>query len=1271
MDLRGAQSLKRPRRLASGPQAARSAGGEWVSRGDGVRAAGALSVQDAKLQCLATGSQRPAALPARPVAVVSPHALMPGEQRRLEYAAFEPGESLLQYFERTGIAEQLAGRPVVVTIDGARVHPRMWAHCRPRPGRLVRVQAVVESGGGGGKNPISTVISLGLMILNPGLGLATGWGFTGFAATLVGGAINFGIGMIANALFAPPRPNISDAAGQGIAGRESPTYSLAGGSNRARPFEPLPMIAGTHRYFADLGARTYTEFQGDDQYLYQVFDCGYNDITLSDFKIGATSIDAYADVTLEVSGSDGALTLFPGNVDTLAGADITHYAADYTVRTSSPDCTALAVEVTGSLFTINSDGQVQASEVYLDIVYRAVGSSTWLSFTGDGILQQVISATRTPVRRTWWLAVAQGQYEVGVRKASADSTDANQQIALAWSQLRCYQPDSADYNGRTRIALKIRASGQLSGQVAQFSAIARARCEVWNGAAWVTQETRNPAWWFRAIALGRFVTIGGRSTRVWGAGLASGRIDHDAIKAWGAWCDAKGLTFNGVFDQAGTSAADMLDALATMGRGSKTYANGKLSVVWDQAAQPVSAVFSMSNILPGSFSITYMSETLADEVLVRFINPDLDWQSDTVRCLVPGTVTPTRPRSIELFGCTDKDLAGRAGNLYAAQNAYRTRRYTWSTDFEGMPCRRGDVVQLAHDLASFDYSGRLLAGSTDVSLKLDRTVPLTGSGGYVTVVKPDQTFDTYRVNTGGGDTDTLTLASAMPFDPGADVDHPEIDYKWLFGSGDTPGRVLKIDTTQPQDENTVQITAFDELDVFYAAENAGYVYTPPRPVFGVPQVSNLQVAENGIRAGSNYLVVLSVTWDAYADYGGAELWAVVNGGARLQRGTFTRGRQIDFTVADGDVVDLELVAFSSLGRIGQTARLTASHTVSFADNFAPADVTTFLIDDQTLSWLPVLDVDLAGYRVKFNYGQNTDWGAAQGLHEGLLTASPWTMPVRPVGAITLMIKGVDWAGIESENAALIYTDLGDPVLAKLLETFDLHELGFPGTISGGSVSGGDLVADSTTAFWNSSEAVQFWSDDSDTFWPASLYAAMAYAASITPTRASVGSTMKISSTIAGENQAIEYRPQGPQQAWDDNSAEAFWQADTATFWPAPPDYQPWPGSISIINQPYDIRVSTGAGAVQGMVTALAVLVDTPYITERLNDVTISAGGTRLPITGTYQGIDNVQLTVQNDGNGAVGARIEDKDADLGPLIKTINDSGSAVAGRVDAFIQGY
>lgn len=1203
-----------------------------------------------------------------PVCVFSPHPLLPQQDRQFHYAVLEPGETLGGYLERVGILDCIRHRPVVVTIDHYRVPRDLWHHCRPKPGTLVNVQCIVH--GGDGKNPIATILSIGLMFVAPYLAVnVLGFAAGTLAATIAGAAISFVGNLAINALFPAPKPQLSAAQGGGLGGGFSPTYSLSGGSNRMRPYEPMPVPVGVIRVFPDLGARPYTEFQGEDQYLYQVFDFGYNDIDLSDFKIGQNPLGNFLGVTMEESGPDGALTLFPANVDTTAGAAITGSDGAAPVRTSSPNATALAVQIEGALFSTDSPtGTLVAWTIPVRIQYRAVGSAVWLPFVDGQVDTPLTNGTRKPLRRTYWRQVPLGQYEVIVNRQIATHTDDKYIEDVHWTQLRTYQPDTADYTGRKRVALKIKASGQINGVVEQFSAMVRAKTQVWNGAAWVTAQTSNPAYWVLAVARGKFV--GGR--RMWGAGLADARIGLENIKAFAAWCQAKGLTCNGVFDQP-ISAFDMLSSIALRGRGTISNGTGKLEVVWDAPDQPVVAVFGMSNIRLDSFEIDYTTENLADEVVANFFNAQTE-QRDMVRVLAPGVSAPVRSRNIELFLCDNPQEAGRDANLYIAANEWRTRRYRWRMDWDGMPASKGDVGRLSHDLASFDYSGRLIEGSTAAVLKLERKVPLNPAGSWVTLAKPDGTFATYAVQGGAGDSATLNLVANLPFnpsDPGPAGKRRPYDYRWLYGHTATPGRKIKIESIVLKGHDTVELTALDEVPEYYASENNPYLYTPPRPVFGgAPELANLQINEDGIRAANGYLASVIVTWDAGGDYFNAEVRASVNGGPLTPMGE-TRGRSFEFPVTDGSDVVVEVTAWTSLGRLGQTATLTVAKTVNFSALFKPANVTGFALAGDIFSWQANSDVDVVGYRIRFHYGNRRTWADANPLHDGLITESPWQPLTRPAGPVTFLIVAVDAAGLESAEAAFIVTDLGDPLVANVVTSFDLKAAGFPGTVTNGAIGGGNLeAADATGAFWSGNDAAPFWVSDGNSFWSAVTYRAMSYEFTVTPVTADAGSTLTIDTTVQGDPYTIEYRQQGPAPFWSGDDNVPFWSGDNAApFWQGPPAYLPWPGAIVARAEPYDFRITTGQSAVRGIISELTVTLDVPDIEESIPPTDIPAGGLILPITHTYRAIVNVQATLFSDGGNADNITVDNHDT-AGPLVHA-RQLLVAVAGKGSFRIKGY
>jgi hypothetical protein len=1241
---------------------------------------------------------------------------MPSSGREIVFMEFYPGETVESYLHRTGYLKRMGHQPYILTINGYRVPRSLWATCKPKPGMQIALYAYVQGGGGddgegGGKNVLGIVamvivVAIATYFFGPaGASGATGlWAAAGYSATVIVGSL------IVNQMFPPPKPPKPKSDED-----DSPTYSLSGGSNRMRRMEPFPKICGVHRVFPDFGSQPYSESQGDDAYGFYIFDFGYNDCELTDFKIGANSISNFTGVTLQISGTDGALTLFPGNVDSTVGTNLDHN--DWVVRTSSPDTVALAVEIGGSVFRILR-GSLQPIETQIQIQYRAVGAVDWtallyasdttpeivngspvlgvarlpdpqanpLHYVFDPITPDIgeiniVSFSRRPIRRKYFWHVAKGTYEVRVRHLSSLNEPPNEGITreIGWSQLRSYQPDTTDYTGRLRVALKIKASSQLEGVIDQFSAIARARTLVWTGSDWVLAHTSNPAWWFLDAARGTLVN----DKKVYGANMEDARIDIEGLKLFGAWCDTNGLKFDGVFDSQ-ISVYELLSAIAIMGRGTPTWATGKLGVVWDAPSLPITGVFGMHNILPGTFEVEYNTQDLAEVIEGEFINPELDWQTDIVRVNIPGASDLTRVRRLQLFGRINKTVAGQDVNLYAAQQVYRNRRYKWQSDWEAMPVSRGDVIQLSHDLSTLDYSGRFIEGGDSDTLKLPRKVPLYSGGSFIVIVRPDGEFSTFTVNAGAGETDTLQLVSPLEggtasYNPyGFLSTHPPYDFRWLYGATATPGKKLKVDGFRPMNTRVVEISCIDEVEAFYNAKNGTFEHIPVGPMFGgEPALESVSITEEGVRSGIGYVVRAIINWEVTGDYGFADV-KISRGvppvsDADITVATDIRGRSYEILVEDNTQLNVEVTAYSSVGRHGKSAKVSASKLIAFAASKIPFDVEWFQIDGTIFRWAANEEVDIKGYVIRFHYGTNLSWGDANPFHLGYLTGNAYAPPSVPPGIVTFMIKAFDAAGLESENPAFIIKDLGDPHIANVLEVIDFEADSFPGTVTNGTEIGSNLEANSSTSFYNVDENVSMYAqNDGDPFYKQDLFQQMIYETDefgiIT---ALAGSVASVEFTIQGVGLVIEFRNTGPNPIYGAD-AESFYGADADPFYDPPPDYSTYTGPFVIEHGAYQLRVTIGEGMTQAIIDHLTLTIDAPDIEDRLDNVSIGAAGTRLPITpDLFTSIKNVQLTLQSDGGSAITAEIIDKDTDLGPLVKCFNSVHTAVTGLVDAVVKGY
>jgi len=1069
-----------------------------------------------------------------PRLVYSPHPLLAAADRRLVCEPFAAGETLAGYLRRAGV--DLA-RPLAVSLNDRPLARAELDTLCPRAGDLITARATVQGGDTGNSNVAATILTIAVLIFAPEFGAYIGGLDIGIGASAAQALFTIGGVLLINHLLPPPTPRIP-----GVSDNEdSPTYSLTGAGNRARLYEPLPLVLGTHKIYPDYGARVYTEFVGEDQYLYQVFNFGLSDITLANYQIGDTPITSFDGADIEESGTDGALTLFPGNVDSLAGGTL-DFDTGWIQRTGSAGSTRLSVEISGLLFGVY-DGVVGGNEAWIEIEYREAGSGTWLPFAdpytlpawqaetfypagsyvvptvynnrkydthADGtsgetepswpslplsenfidgsvfwhsIFYYFVTAsgfpiwntTRKPLRRTYSRSVPVGQYEVRVRRLTPNGNDTYNISQLVWTQLRSYQPDGADYTGQKRVALRIRASGQLQGQVDAFNAVAAARCEAWTGSAWSLQATGNPAWWFRWFAIGK-ADAAGRA--LFGAQLPDARLDLDALKLWGAYCDANSLTFNGIIDTQ-QSCNDTLMAIARCGRARPTWASGKLGVIWDAAAQPSVAVFGMSNIRRNSFAVQYITGRLADEIVLQFINPDIGWMPDTLRATVPGVTTPAREAAVSLFGCTNLAMAAKAANLLAAAQAYRRRVVSWETDMEGQVASHGDVVTLSHDLTQWGYSGRLVSGST-TALVLDRAVPFTPAAShYLGVRFPDGSYDIYDVDYQAGEASAITLATPLPSAPDADANHPPLDYLWFFAPQPTPGKKVKITSIKPISAHAVRIAATDEDPDYYTAENNSYTYVaPPASAGATPGIANLTISDTLIRIGSGFATRIALAWDVTGTSGGARIRAAYEDSLRSGFGPFedlgtTDRRAFDFQGPVSGRVQIEVSVFNYFGRVGASGIAITTYTILGKD-LPPADVASLNVAQNgntiTADWDEVPDVDVVIYDLR--YGNP---GAVFDAMQPLTVAeagTSFTTTKLPPGSWRVGIKAQDSSGNQSVNAAyddITVTNFQDIIVsAPQAPSWDSYALQFD---AGGA---GYLAATSPVVGLSSTEVTVEW-----------------------------------------------------------------------------------------------------------------------------------------------------------------------------------------------------
>ena len=776
---------------------------------------------------------------------------------------------------------------VAVEVDGAPVASDAWT--RPlHSGAVVVLRPV----GGDGLRTILQLATIVAAIYVPTLGpIAAQSAWVGRA---VGAGIMIGGNLVTNALVPPRAPEL--AAQQA----DDPVYSLAAGANRARPWEPMALVLGRHRIYPDLAGPSYSEVRGTDQYLLQIFDFGLGDLAVTDLQIGDTALMDYQDVDLDWGLAAGAVENVEGDAHTLVvGVQLEwnamDMAADPIIRRSSPAAQRLAVTLSGFLFSVGSGGGVEQQAMSVEIGYRPVdGEEEWTSQT-----YEFSHAARSPYRITISVQLpAVGQYDVRLKRTAAPPADVRRTAQMSWTILMTFQEVNADYAGRNRLGVVIRASAQLSGILDRLSAMVSQKVPVWDAmaAAWTAPRiTSNPAWIFRWLALGVWIGTEAEGDRrlIAGVGLPADLIDDDALKLWGAWCDMEELQCNYVVH--GETQQRILETIAQCGRATLSWAGGRLGVIWDAADRPATALVTPANIVAGSYRTQWSGEAVADEIVGRYVDAAEGFERRTVRRIAPGATAVRMSVTIDLPGVTSRAQAMREVNLQAARQVYHRRRHEWEMPINALAAGRGAVVYVTHSLIDGGQTGRLAAIGPGDEVTLSEPVTLDAEP-HLLVSLPDgllyQSTALQHPLGVGASSDRLLLTPMLPAPPTGTtgtIAWDPLDCLWRYYAGALTSTVRIVAIT-PADDGIVRVAAIDETALYYAAKDLPGDVPLPLPTIRIPTILDARVTTYYAVEDRGHLADINLALTVAGDWRGGVVYVASD----------SLGRRLVARMVDGD-----------------------------------------------------------------------------------------------------------------------------------------------------------------------------------------------------------------------------------------------------------------------------------------------------------------------------------------------------------------------------------
>lgn len=706
-------------------------------------------------------------------------------------------------------------RPFICLLNGKPLLRASWSR-KVRDGDHLTFVTLPQGGGGeGGSNPIAAVLMIGLMLSAPWmgsyLGVMTGVG----TAEMWGAAVMLAGGALINALVPPPSPPTPQIAAAISA--PSPTYSLGAQGNTARIDQPIPVIYGRHVVYPDFAAQPYTEFAGNDQYIYQLFVIGQGSYTIEQIRIEDTLTSSFDEITTETVAPGGTVTLFPANVDTsveVSGQTLTPSGTSigpFVASASGTTCNYIGVDIVmpRGLYYANTDGSLSAKSVVIVTEARPIddagaptGAGTWTTLGTETYTK----ASTTPQRVSYKYAVSDARYEVKVKRTDTIDTSSQAGHEAAWAGLRAYLPGSQSYGNVTVLAMRMLATNNLSAQASRkVNCIVTRKLSAWNGSSFDTaSDTRSIAWALADIC-----------TADYGANLGNASVDLDGLLALDAVWAGRGDYFDAIFDSQITI-WDALTQVARAGRAVPVMQSGIIYFMRDSAVTTPVALFSPRNMIKGSFNLSYAlpNEDSGDAIDVGYFDNGT-WQTKTVRSVLD---TETAPVKVSLFGVTGRDHAWREGMYMAACNRYRRRSVTFSSEMEGLIVSFGDLIAISHDMPQWGQYGEITAWDAGTNTATCSQVPDFSAGGthQIALRDLDGSVDGPYTVTVGSSTNKLVFGVAPTVTPY--TGHAKERTHYAFGPVSELYVTARVQGIKPKNDREIEINGVVESAAVHTAD---------------------------------------------------------------------------------------------------------------------------------------------------------------------------------------------------------------------------------------------------------------------------------------------------------------------------------------------------------------------------------------------------------------------------------------------------------------------
>ncbi len=677
-----------------------------------------------------------------------------------------------------------------------------------------------------------------------------------------------------------------------------------------------------------------------------------------------------------------------------------------------------------------------------DGILYVFGGSANQVVKASGHEKILLSGNTTNVYRKTFkrTGLAAGQYDVRVKRVTADSSDDKDRNEITWTAIRSFQAtDSVVFPNVKTLCLRIKATNQLNGIIDRLNCLVESVLPVWSGSAFANAKTRNPAWAFCDV-------LRGAANRT---PIPDSRINLAAILTWANNCDTAGRKYDKVIDSF-TTIYEILADIASAGRASMAIVDGKYTIVEDVAQTVPIQHFTPRNILANSFRGSKNFLELPHAIKARFVNEEVNYQQDERIVYDDGydSSNATIFAEVDYPGITIPDQIWKRARYDLAVGRLRPETFEIQCDVENLACTRGDLVRLTHDVPLLGLgSGRVSAltvnGSNHVTqVVIDSLITVNSGTNYTIRIRAATGLSYTQIvqsdSSGSGiEEDIFNVVT-----PGAGMTGANVAVADLIAIGTTGSESFEclVKAIEYGSDLTAKLTLVPYNSAIYTADSGSipaYDSKITLPIRVEQQRPPEPVLEN----------VRSDEWCMYRSIDGSFKPAILltfkpiavsrQDPPDIIEAIYRRtpgGQSFETARSPAQSLQIRLdnveqgapysAFFRYITRYGVASDWAGDSAISVATphtvigkNSPPTDVAGLSASAQkfrvTLSWTENADPDIFAYEIRLG----ATWGSA--TLQGTTLTNSFSTDVLDSGTKTFLVKAIDTSGNYSTNATSV------------------------------------------------------------------------------------------------------------------------------------------------------------------------------------------------------------------------------------------------------------